>query len=71
MGGGTSNFARDVFETALIKDKAYGKRLRGLAAHRYSHIALRIHQHCNRRFGHFARTGPAVFAGARATVTPS
>jgi hypothetical protein len=30
--------------------------VRGLAAHRHSHTALRIHQHCNRRFGHFART---------------
>jgi hypothetical protein len=61
LGGpiGTSNFARDVFETALSKYEAYDERLlRGLAAHRRSHTALRIHQHCNRRFGHFARTVP-------------
>ena len=55
---GTSDFARDVFETALSKYEAYGERLRGLAAQRHSHTALRIHQHCNRRFGHFARTVP-------------
>jgi hypothetical protein len=55
---GTSDFARDVFETTLIKYEAYGERLRGLAAHGYSHTALHIHQHCNRRFGHFARTVP-------------
>jgi hypothetical protein len=54
---GTSDFARDVLETALNKYEAYSQRLiRGLAAHRHSHNALRIHQHCNRRFGHFART---------------
>jgi hypothetical protein len=55
---GTSDFARDVFETELSKYEAYGGRRRGLAAHRHSHTALRIHQHCNRRFGHFARTVP-------------
>jgi hypothetical protein len=55
---GTSDFARDVFETALSKYEAYGERSRGLAAHRHSHTALRIHQHFNRRFGHFARTVP-------------
>jgi hypothetical protein len=60
---GTSDFARDVFETALSKYDAYGERLRGLAAHRHSHTALRIHQHCNRRFGHFARPVPAVWQG--------
>jgi hypothetical protein len=27
-------------------------------AHQHSHIALRIHQHCKRHFGHFARTVP-------------
>jgi hypothetical protein len=53
---GTSDFSRDVFETAFSKYEAHGERLRGLAAH--SHTALRIHQHCNRRFGHFARTVP-------------
>jgi hypothetical protein len=30
----------------------------GLAAHRHSHIALCIHQHCNRRFERFAHTAP-------------
>jgi hypothetical protein len=55
---GISDFARDVFETALSEYEAYGERLRGLAAHRHSHTALRIHQHCNRRFGHFARIVP-------------
>jgi hypothetical protein len=55
---GTSDFARDVFESALSKYEAYGERLRGVAAHRHSHTALRIHQHCNRRFGHFTRTVP-------------
>jgi hypothetical protein len=55
---GTSNFARDVFETTLSKYEAYGERLRGLATHQHSHTALRIHQHCNRRFGHFVRTIP-------------
>jgi hypothetical protein len=45
-----------VFETALSKYEAYGERLRGLASHWHSHTALRIQQHCNRRFGHFART---------------
>jgi hypothetical protein len=54
----TPDFARDVFETALNKYEAYGERLRGLAAHRHPHTALRIHQYCNRRFGHFARTTP-------------
>jgi hypothetical protein len=53
---GTPDFARDVFETALSKYEAYGERLRGLTAHVHSHIALRIRQHCNFRFGHFART---------------
>jgi hypothetical protein len=59
LGGpmGTSNFARDVFETAVSKYEAYGERLRGLAAHQHSHTALRMHQHCNRRFG-YARTIP-------------
>jgi hypothetical protein len=48
----TSNFARDVYETALIsKYEAYGERMRVLANHRHSHTALRIHQHCNRHFG--------------------
>jgi hypothetical protein len=58
LGGtmGTSDFARDVFETALSKYEAYGERLRGLATHRHSHIALRIYQHYNRRFGDFVRT---------------
>jgi hypothetical protein len=56
---GTSDFARDVFDTALSKYEAYGERLRGLAAaHRHSHTALRVHQHCNHRLGHFARTVP-------------
>jgi hypothetical protein len=56
---GASDFARDVFETALSKYEAYGECLRGLAAHRrITHSALRIHQHCNRRFGHFPRTVP-------------
>jgi hypothetical protein len=58
MGGAmcTSDFARDVFETALSKYEAYGERLKGQAAHRHSHTALRIHQHSNRRFGHLALT---------------
>jgi hypothetical protein len=70
---GTSDFARDVFETAKSKYEAHSERLqRGLAAHRHSYSALRIHhQHCNRRFGHLARKDPAVLAGSRATVTPS
>jgi hypothetical protein len=51
---GTSVFSRDVFETALRKIE----HLRDLAAHRHFHTALRIHQHCNRRFGHFTRTVP-------------
>jgi hypothetical protein len=55
---GTSDFARNVFETALSKHEAYGERLRGLAAHRHSHNALRIHQHCNPRLGDFAHTVP-------------
>jgi L-alanine-DL-glutamate epimerase-like enolase superfamily enzyme len=55
----TSDFARGVFETALTsKYEAYGERLRGLAAHMHSHTTLGIHQHCNRRFGHFARPFP-------------
>jgi hypothetical protein len=60
LGGpvGTSDYPRDVFESALSKYEAYGERLRGVATHRHSHTALRIHQHCNRRFGHFARTVP-------------
>jgi hypothetical protein len=60
LGGamGTSDFARDVFETALSKYEAYGELRRGLAAHRHSHTALRIHQHYHSRFGHFARTVP-------------
>jgi hypothetical protein len=41
---------------------AIGQRLRGLAAHRQSHIALRIHQHCNRRFEHFAHIVPRGLA---------
>jgi hypothetical protein len=43
-----------VFETALRKYEAYGERPRGVAAHWHSYTALRIHQHCNRCFGHFA-----------------
>jgi hypothetical protein len=58
---GTSDFDRDVFETALSKYEAYGERLRGLAARRHSHTALRLHQHCNRRFGHSARMVPRGF----------
>jgi hypothetical protein len=57
---GTSDFARDVFETVLSKYEACGERLRCLGAHMHFHTALRIHQHCNRRFGHFARTPPRV-----------
>jgi hypothetical protein len=73
LGGpmGTSDFAQDVFETTLNQYEAYGERLRGIAAHRYSHTALRIRQHCNRRFGDFARTFPRGLGRARATVTPS
>jgi hypothetical protein len=55
---GTSNFACNVLETALRKYETYGERLLGLAAHRHSHPALRIHQHCDRRFGYFTRTVP-------------
>jgi hypothetical protein len=56
---GKFDFARDVFKTAFSNYEAYGERLRRLATHRHSHIALlRIHQHCNRRFGHFTRTVP-------------
>jgi hypothetical protein len=55
---GTSDFARDVFEMALRQYEGYGERLRGLAAHRHSHTALRNHQHCNRHFGNFAPTVP-------------
>jgi hypothetical protein len=60
LGGtiGTSDFAGDVFETALSKYEAYGERLRGLAAHRHSYPSLRIHQNFNSRFEHFARTVP-------------
>jgi hypothetical protein len=56
FGGGrcTSDFARDLFETAISKYEAYGERLTGLTAHRHS----RIHQHCNHRVGQFARTVP-------------
>jgi hypothetical protein len=51
LGGpmGTSDFDRDVFETALRKYEAYGERLRGPSAHWHSHTAHRIHRHCNRR----------------------
>jgi hypothetical protein len=49
-----SDFARDLFETALSKYEACGERLTGLVAHRHYHTALRIHQYCGRRFGHFA-----------------
>jgi hypothetical protein len=52
----TTDFARDVIETVLSKYEAYGERLTGLVAHRHSRTALRIHQHFNRRFGHYART---------------
>jgi hypothetical protein len=55
---GTSNFARHVFETALSKYEAYGKRLRGPSSHRHSHTTLRIHQHRNRRFVHFTLMNP-------------
>jgi hypothetical protein len=55
---GTSNFARDVFETTFNKYEAYEECLTCLATHRYPHTPLRIHQHCNRRFGHFDRTVP-------------
>jgi hypothetical protein len=60
LGGamGTPDIARDVFKTALSKYEAYGECLRSLAAPRHSHTALRIHQNCNRRFGHFARIVP-------------
>jgi hypothetical protein len=35
------------------------RKCKGLAAHRHSKTALRIHHHCNRRlFGHFARAPP-------------
>jgi hypothetical protein len=47
-----------VFETALSKCETSGERLTGLATHRDSHYALRILQHCDRRFGHFSRTVP-------------
>jgi hypothetical protein len=36
---------------------------KGLAAHQHSHTALRIHQHCNRCFGHVARTVPRDLSG--------
>jgi hypothetical protein len=52
---GASDFARDVLES---KYEADGERQRGLAAYWHSHSALRIHQHCNRRFGQFACTVP-------------
>jgi hypothetical protein len=47
-----------VLETALSKYEPYGEHLAGLTAYRHSHIALRIHQHCNRRFGRFVRKVP-------------
>jgi hypothetical protein len=55
---GTSNFVREVFETTLSEYDAYGERLRSQATHRHFHTALRIHQYCNCRFGHFVRTIP-------------
>jgi hypothetical protein len=55
---GTSDYARYVFETALSKKEAYNELQTGLAGHRNSGTALRIHKHFNRRFGHFARTVP-------------
>jgi hypothetical protein len=55
---GTSDFARDVFETVLSKYEAYGERIPGLLAHRHSYNAFRIQQHFNRRFGYFARMAP-------------
>jgi hypothetical protein len=57
----------DVLETALRMYEAYGERL--TAAHRHSHTALRIYQHCNRRFGPVRSL--VVLAVARATLTPS
>jgi hypothetical protein len=60
---GTSGFTRDVFETGLKEYAAYGERLWGLAAHRHSRTALRVLQHCNCRFGHFARTVPRGLCG--------
>jgi hypothetical protein len=45
-----------VFETALSNYEAYVERLTRLAAHRHSHITLRVYQHCKHTFGHFART---------------
>jgi hypothetical protein len=70
---GTSDFARDVFETEFSKyDTYHGERLRGLVAHRHSHTTLRINQHCNRRFEHFARTVPrGLSTGVGYTLTPS
>jgi hypothetical protein len=55
---GTFDFARDVFETALSKYEACSERLRGLATHRHSHIALRMYQLAHRRFRNFVRTAP-------------
>jgi hypothetical protein len=47
-----------VFETTLSKYDAYGERPRVATTRLHSHTALRIHQHCNRHSGHFARTDP-------------
>jgi hypothetical protein len=44
-----------------ISSQLLHKRLTNLTAHKHSHIALHIHQHCNPRFGHFARTVPRGF----------
>jgi hypothetical protein len=41
-----------------LKQALCGLWLAGLVAHRHSHIALRIHQRYNRRFGHFVCTVP-------------
>jgi hypothetical protein len=72
IGGamGTSDFARDVFDTALSKNEAYGERPRGLAAHRHSRTALRFHQHGTAASDNLPVRSPAVLAGARVTVTP-
>jgi hypothetical protein len=66
---GTPDFSPDVFETASSKYEAYDERLRALAAHRHSHTALRIHQHYNCRFGHFARTVPHDFGRSEGYVS--
>jgi hypothetical protein len=55
---GTSDFARDEFKPVLSKYEAYRERLWVMASHMHSHTTLRIHQHCSRRSGHFARTVP-------------